>query len=422
VDKNRTVSLCVVVRDDAPFLTRCLESFQDVVHEVCVVFTGEIDGDALALAQAFKAKVLISETAMVHNRCLELATMNWIIMVEADEYLKRDDALALNEALMRYDEDGFLVRILSFSREGTPFYVTRLAPRIFRNNGIFYYEGNFYEQLVSTNPEANFEMIEVGFYQTGLLQRKNDDLTLLKKMIDENGTSMVNLFRLANALSRHPNMRQETLELYELIYKGIDFNADFAPRLVVYRVLALIRAELWDEALCVIEEGLSYFPDFTDLVYQRGVVERKKGLIIRPIRSFEACLEMGKPRSELEFSSASYQYGPMFHLAELMAQEAFFEEAFEYYQECWLLDSNYRLLSRMFDCLVNSGVGQKEIALRMRRFFNLDNDLNRVAYVNLLLEKAFFEEAYNFLMADGTWGAVEKQHQLIEKVLVMMAD
>jgi len=432
MDRNRTVSLCLVVQDEATFLARCLASFKDVVHEICVLDMGSSD-ETVAIAERFGAKVVFHEWnddfSEARNRCLEMATMNWVVMVDADEYLRREDAPILNEAFMRRDCDGFSVRIFNFSREGTPFYITHLSPRIFKNNGDFRYEGVVHEQLVGVDAVVNFELIEVAIYHTGHLRKARElkgksrrNLTLLKKALDKDEMSMVNLFHLANEISHHPDKRQETLELYQHIYDE-GGAADFAPRLVILRVLALIREKLWDEALLAIEQGLIRFPDFTDLVYQRGVIERKKGLVIKPIRSFEACLTMGKPRPNLEFSNASYAYGPMFHLAELMQQEAFFEEAFDYYQECWLLEhSNYRLLFSMFDCLVGMGYERKNVAVKMKRFFDLHNDLNRVAYVNLLLEKQFYEEAYAFLTDNGIWQAEKKQRQLVEKALVGMSE
>lgn len=429
MDRNRTVSLCVLVRGEAPFLARCLASFKEVVHEYCVLF---IDAEAadVVVAESFGAKVdhfdWNADFSEARKRCLEMASMNWVVMVDSDEYLHQESIPVINEAFMRHDCDGFLVRILSFSREGTPFYITNIAPRIFRNNGEFYYGGVVHEQLKNKHSAIDFELVEVAIHHTGNLRKirskkSKDGLTLIKKLLAEDKTNMINLFYLAQELSYYKNRQKETLELLEMLYEKIDFEEEFAPRLVIFRVLALIREKAFKKALVAIEEGLAHFPLFTDLVYQRGIIERKKGLVVKPIQSFKKCLVMGVPPAKLEFSNAAYGYGPLFNLAQLMQQEMFFEEAYDYYQECWLLDSgNYHLLSPMFDCLVKMGHTRDEVAMQMKRYFNLHNDLNRVSYVNLLLNKSFFAEAYKFLNSTDLWQAENKRQQLLKKALVGM--
>jgi|GEM_PF-3741173 len=428
MDRNRTVSLCLIVRNEATFLARCLASFKDVVNEICVLDTGSSD-ETVAIAESFGARVDFFEWndnfSDARNRNLEMATMNWIMVVDADEYLRREDIPALNQAFMRYGCDGFAVKLFNFSREGTPYYITQLSSRIFKNNGHFRYEGIIFEQLISEDSVAKFETIEVAFYHTGHLRNQRTlkgkskrNLILLKKSFEEEGLGMFQLYHLANEISHDPEKRQETLELYQQLYDEENFKTDFAPKLVMFRLLALIREGFLDESLAAIEHGLILFPDFTDLMYQRGIIERKKGLILKSIQSFKMCLSMGKPRSELEFSNVSYAYGPMYHLAELMHDQEYFEQAFTNYQECWLLDnSKDQLLSPIFDCLIGMKVEREEIVLIMKRFFNLHNDLNRVSYVNLLLEKAFYQEATDFLTNDGALQAEEKQRQLLEKAL-----
>lgn len=432
MDRNRTVSLCLIVKDEARVLARCLTSFKDVVNEICILDTGSSD-ETVAIAESFGAKVKFFDWhdhfSEARNRNLEMATMNWIMVVDADEYLRSDDIPALKQAFMRYDRDGFAVKLFNFSREGTPYYIAHLSQRIFKNMGDFRYEGVVNEQLMHLGKPVKFETLDVGFYHTGnlrkerlLKEKSKRHLALLKKSFEEDGLSLFQLFNLANEISHDPKKYQEAIDLYQLIYEEGNLKADFMPKLMMFRVLAFIREGLWENALAAIEQGLSVFPDFTDLVYQRGVIERKKGLILKSIQSFKLCLAMGKPRPELEFSNVSHVYGPMYHLAELMRQQEHFKEAFDYYQECWLLDHSHdQLLSPIFDCLMGMKFPYQEIVVKMKRFFNLHNDLNRVAYINLLLEKAFYEEAIDFLRNDGIWQAKEKQQQLLIKAQAGLA-
>ena len=84
------VSVCMIVRDEAEALPRCLESLRGVADELVVVDTGSLDGTP-ALARAAGARVFDCEWtedfAAARNRSLEQARGNWALVLDADERL-----------------------------------------------------------------------------------------------------------------------------------------------------------------------------------------------------------------------------------------------------------------------------------------------------------------------------------------------
>jgi len=429
--QDDTISLCLIVKNEGQCLARCLESFKAVVNEICILDTGSTD-KTVEIAKSFGAKIEFFEWnddfSEARNRNLEMATMAWIMVADADEYLRQKDIPTLKQALKLRQYDGFLIKTLNFNQEGSKQYIVNLNQRIFKNNKNFYYQGRIHEQVVCIDPAKKAEgfiAIDVGFYHTGYLRsereekRKNQrNLMILDKSIEEEPETMFSLFNLANELSNDPNKHQEALNLYHRAYAYRDFGAGFMPKLMMFRLLAMIREQLWDEALEAIGDGLSAYPDFTDLVYQRGIVEKKKGLVLKAIASFEKCLKMGKPRAALEFSKLSYGYGAHFHLAEIYKQQEEFAKAFAHYQQCLRLEkSKYELLYPMLDCLVGLEDDRKKVAEVIKRFFNMEDDLNRVVYTNLLLEKEFYQEADDFLLENNVWESENMRQELRGKAL-----
>jgi len=426
MNPHDTVSLCLIVRNEEKCLARCLESFRGVVDEICILDTGSTD-QTVEIAGIFGAKLKFFEWndnfSEARNRNLEMATMDWIMVADADEYLRREDMQTLRQALKLKQYDGFLIKTLNFNQEGSQQHIVNLNQRIFKNNGNFHYQGRIHEQVVCIDPAKKgegFVAIDVGFYHTGYLrsereekQKNQRNLAILRKAAEEEPETMFSLFNLANEFNNDPDKHHEALDLYHRAYAYRAFDAGFMPKLIMFRLLALIREQLWDEALAAITDGLSAYPDFTDLVYQRGIVEKKKGLILKAIGSFEMCLTMGKPRAALEFSTQSYGYGAHFHLAEIYKQQEAFAKAFTHYQESLRLEkSKYELLYPMFDCLVRLEDDRKKVAAVMKCFFNLQDDLNRVVYVNLLLDKEFYQEAVEFLSESGVWESENIRQQL----------
>lgn len=85
-----TISLCMIVKDEAHNLPRCLASVKDCVDEIVVLDTGSQD-DSIAIAEQFEAQVERGEWredfAAARNQALKKATSDWILVLDADETL-----------------------------------------------------------------------------------------------------------------------------------------------------------------------------------------------------------------------------------------------------------------------------------------------------------------------------------------------
>lgn len=94
------VSLAMIVRDEARCITRCLESVRDHVDEMVVVDTGSTD---TTVQLARDAGAIVHRTAWVddfaaaRNVSLEHCSGDWILMLDADDWL--EDGAEVLEAL-----------------------------------------------------------------------------------------------------------------------------------------------------------------------------------------------------------------------------------------------------------------------------------------------------------------------------------
>ncbi|MGF1524276.1 MAG: tetratricopeptide repeat protein [Leptolyngbyaceae cyanobacterium] len=85
-----TLSLCMIVKDEAPNLPRCLASVQGYVDEMIVMDTGSQD-ETIAIAQDFGARVKsiewANDFAAARNESLAQATGSWLLVLDADEVM-----------------------------------------------------------------------------------------------------------------------------------------------------------------------------------------------------------------------------------------------------------------------------------------------------------------------------------------------
>lgn len=96
------ISLCMIVKDEAAVLPRCLKSVQDVADETIVVDTGSTDR-TVEVAQQFGATVYhhpwTDDFAEARNESLRHAQGDWILVLDADEALIPDCLPALQQAI-----------------------------------------------------------------------------------------------------------------------------------------------------------------------------------------------------------------------------------------------------------------------------------------------------------------------------------
>lgn len=113
------LSLCMIVRDEAERLGRCLESVSALEPEVIVVDTGSVD-ETREVAQRFGARIVSYEWqddfAAARNRSLEEARGRWILVLDADEVIAAEDVSKLRKLLASPRASAYKMVIRNYSR------------------------------------------------------------------------------------------------------------------------------------------------------------------------------------------------------------------------------------------------------------------------------------------------------------------
>ncbi|MCX7046126.1 MAG: glycosyltransferase [Candidatus Sumerlaeota bacterium] len=114
------LSLCMIVRDEAPWIEPCLSHHAPFVDEIVVADTGSQDGTD-EIAERCGARVLRlpwrNDFAAARNAAIQAAKGPWILALDADELITEDDLSRLRELIA----------------SGAA-YAYRLTPRTYTNN------------------------------------------------------------------------------------------------------------------------------------------------------------------------------------------------------------------------------------------------------------------------------------------------
>jgi len=143
-------SLCMVVRNEAARLARCLDSVQGLAGEMIVVDTGSTDATA-RIAAGYGARVLdfdfsVVDFAAARNYGLAHASARWILVLDADEVLHSASAPLIEQLVARDENAGYYLRRFNHqagSEKPTDDYVVRLFP----NHPAFRYRGRVHETV-----------------------------------------------------------------------------------------------------------------------------------------------------------------------------------------------------------------------------------------------------------------------------------
>ncbi len=146
------LSACLIVKNEAAFLPRCLESIRSFVDEIVVVDTGSND-DTVKIARSYGAQIhhfpWVNDFAAARNESLSHARGKWVLYIDADESIDTLNAVKIRQVIAREDIMGFTVRQRipqSDDNIASAFFIEYC--RLFRCQPDIRFEGSVHEQIL----------------------------------------------------------------------------------------------------------------------------------------------------------------------------------------------------------------------------------------------------------------------------------
>jgi glycosyltransferase involved in cell wall biosynthesis len=145
----KSLSICMIVKNEARFLARCLESCRDIADEIVINDTGSTDA-TVEIARSHGARVIVSEWkndfSYSRNISLRGASCAWILWLDADDVVPLQSIPIIND-LKKSGPDkvfGFVVRNQKPGNTGTEFVQARMFP----NDPRICFERRIHEQMM----------------------------------------------------------------------------------------------------------------------------------------------------------------------------------------------------------------------------------------------------------------------------------
>ncbi|WP_099191483.1 glycosyltransferase [Tepidibacter mesophilus] len=407
MDRKKTISLCMIVKNEEKYLHRCLSSIEDLVDEIIIVDTGSID-NTIGIAKEFSAKIYHYEWdnnfSNARNFSLSHATKDWIILMDADDEFVSDDKEKFIDIVNTSNKHGHYFKTLSYAgdRVGENI-VSNLNLRLIKNINKYKFIGAIHEQIdcISGDIEyKNFSSEDIRVIHYGYLNdvakdknKRQRNIGIIKEELEKNPNNNFHLFNLGNEYFAMGD-NEKAFELFDSAYKKLDFNSGYASKLVIRRIMCLHQLKRDELALKSINEGLEKYPKFTDLEFMKGMINLKYKRYTLCIDSFTRCIECGNAPFHLEFLDGCGTYRPYQALGEIYFTLDDFNRALICFQKAFELNpSLHNILYKILEITNKLYIDKEKAISHVLKYLDLKNESHIVLVTDILLKEGLYDQA-----------------------------
>ncbi|MEW6696898.1 MAG: glycosyltransferase [Bacillota bacterium] len=298
-----TVTLAMIVKNEAGNLAACLESVKNEVDEIVIVDTGSTDS-TLEVAARYTDKIFTyawqGDFSAARNYAVGKSSGRWIFYLDADECLFCDPG-QLRKTVMRDDQTEAYMLPLDYPiNESTGEYNRFLVLRLFKNTKDYYFAGRIHEQVMIQKNEA------VGFAEDMIIKHQ----AVPPK--ERNRKRGRNLRALKEACALEPRncflqyyqgiewlglgKPAKALPFLESAYVNLtDAHLHFRMPSLRYLLTCLNALGRFDEAICLGQEAALRYPGYTDIYYLTGLALEEKASYHPAVKWFEEAVKCGVP-------------------------------------------------------------------------------------------------------------------------------
>lgn len=292
---TNTISACMIVRDEAENIVSCLKSLEGWVDELCVLDTGSKDETKQIIRDTWKGKLILEDYkwrddfATARNASIDLATKDWVFIIDADERVRAGYGPKIKEAMLETQPDIFAVDLINYA--GTPIKARHRAKqlRFFKKLYGPGYEGKFHNRaIVHQNTKIAMTDFVVEHYGDSLGKEVTEEKIarrrrMAKRLAKESPDDPWTWYHYARALwsTYDDNFDMEQADkIGEVLEKGVhSFKpGDNGIRVNAYIQLLMLMGtykhimKQSKEAVGYLTEALKYKVDYLDAIFLLALV------------------------------------------------------------------------------------------------------------------------------------------------------
>lgn len=307
---NKSISLCMIVKNEQKYLEKCLESVKQAVSEIIIVDTGSTD-ETLDIAKKYTPNIYsfnwVNDFSAARNYAIEQAKSDYILVMDADEYFDAD--VNLQEELKK-DYDYYVFNINNHMKFNQSFIHT--AVRLFRNNIGLQYENRLHEHLNILDNNSKYRGVmsvstiqHLGYMDEEMLEEKKHkrNLPLMKLEVQENPTAY-NLYNMGKTYFGMNDFKKAVTYFQKSYSLGKD--KVYIPELLTKLAFALHETGQFEDAVGILVDATRIFPSETEMKYIQGIIYARNGYFKDAETCFHECIKLGDQGTMVTEGSGGY--------------------------------------------------------------------------------------------------------------------
>lgn len=363
------LALTMIVKNEENCIKRCLDSVIDIVDEMVIVDTGSTD-KTIDICRSYNAQVFNyswnNNFAEARNFGLDKVTQDWVLWLDADEEVARENREQLSNQDLFDNYDALSVPLINFYGEKVDYdEIAQIAqPRFFRNHMGFRFENKIHEWL---NISSAYDQDRVGF-----LDLKIYHYGYLNTQVENKQKFLRNVKLLLQELKEEKNHAWTHYYLAMEYYRRNQFKSSFEhvnqsitlfikegiipPPSMLYslKYSILIRTESWEGAWPGIKSAVRMFPDYVDLKFYMGVILYCKQMYQEALDCFKECIQLGEDNLNYLSIKGLGSFRAWFYMGLCFEKLKDPEEAFLAYLKALMVSHNFLPAREAANKLINT--------------------------------------------------------------------
>jgi len=334
-----SLSLCMIVKNEADFLEKAINSVKEIVDEIIIVDSGSTD-NTKEIAKKFNAKFIEhkwdNDFSKARNVSLKHATKDWILALDADETLSKEDLQKIKELIKNNEYDGYMLIQRTYTnnsisqkwvtakddqyKESKPYagWVYSGITRLFKNKKHIHFEYPVHETVMDSIKRAGGKIgtTKIPIHHYGkvrskkYVEQKSDlYLELGKKKIQEKGDAKS--YYEFGVQSQVLGNLDEAIDSFK---KSISLNQQMIPAYINLGSIYIAQKK-YDEATEILRKGNKINPNNSNIHNNLGLVYERTDEN-KAIEEFKLSIKLSQNNVE-----------PCWNLARIYTKQQNFNEA-----------------------------------------------------------------------------------------------
>ncbi|OON92207.1 MAG: hypothetical protein ATN32_02100 [Candidatus Epulonipiscium fishelsonii] len=355
------ISLCLITKDEEHNIERCILSVKEIVNEIIAVDTGSTD-KTVEIAKNLGASIYyfewVYDFSKARNYAISKATGDWIIFLDADEYLedgKQSLLLHYIKEVTKMKEEAIAIFRINFDPIKPGSEKGGYDLRIFKNSPHLLYKRPIHETLTNTKktlnavmlPSDQIKLYHIGYSEEELTKKDtlNRNITILSKAVENNPNDQLSLIYLG----REYAIKKDFENSFYYLNLLQDINDENISRMLkeYYSYFLYSSTKLnkdIEEIIKIYNNAIKYEPNFPDFHYSMAMYYLDKQDSKEAIPYLEATLNslIHFPRNQkcrISVASVPLIY---LNLAESYLNQNLFDKTISTFTEMLIFNKWYR--------------------------------------------------------------------------------